>query len=308
MNNRPHTPQQHFGASPSFDVSYRAGALTQQRQSVLHAPLLWLAALPAALLLAACPVQAAAPASDQVWRSMQSPYPSFTQFDNSSTAWHSFYANATSTYGFSAYTVNLTALPLGSFQGSSGGLTAPVYNSNVTVNISSNAEQYARLQAGNDPNAFTDTGSGFRYLHVAAYGQASQDATLLTLNFNRPVQGIAFLGANISNYAGFPPGNWPSQSIQLDNRPTIDVLGVDPGTVVSQSRLSFGVLAAQSFSTVRLLLPAGSANDNAALGALLVAFDPNAVAPPPVPEPGTWALMAAGLAVLLRVSRQSAAR
>ena len=122
------------------------------------------------------------------------------------------------------------------------------------------------------------------------------------LHFSRPVQGFAFIGAGISDYAGYPAGNWPSQRIQLDNGPMFDVVA-NPSTVSNPSRMSFGVLAAQAFTSVRLVLPAGSDNDNAALTSLLVAYSPLAA----VPEPESWALWATGLAVLARLSRQGAA-
>jgi hypothetical protein len=261
-------------------------------------------ALAGALALAVSAAHAAAPATDVVYRSMQSPYPSTTPFDNSSVAWHNFFANATDTYGFSAHSVNMGTAPLGSFQGGGQTLTMPVFNSDITLSISSNATMWARLETGNQPYAFTDVGSNTRSLHVAALGQAAQDVTLLTINFSRPVQGFAFLGAGISDYAGYS-GSWPSQRIQLDNGPMYDLVA-NPMTVSNPSRMSFGVLAAQPFSSLRLILPAGSDNDNAALTSLLVAYSPAPTAP--VPEPGTWALLAAGLAVVTRVSRQGALR
>ena len=100
------TPQHHTCAA------HRSHSHSHRLAAPLQPTLVLAAALAAALVLVTCPAQAAAPATDQVYRSMQAPYPPVNVFDNSATAWHSFYSNATDTYGLQAHTVNMTAAPI----------------------------------------------------------------------------------------------------------------------------------------------------------------------------------------------------
>lgn len=265
-------------------------------------------ALAAALALLTPHAHAAtAPASDQVYRSIETPYPAPGPFHTDTTAWVQFNTVASLDYGLTVNGVNLAAAPLGSFQGMAAGVTVPTYNAALNVTLRSSADMWARTQDGADQIAFSDypaNSAFYRYVHVAALGQAT-NVTLLTLTFSRPVQGFAFVGAGISDAGGSPQTDYPSQRIQLDDRPMIDVLGVNPNTVYNPLKLSFGVIAAEAFSSVRLVLPGGSQNDNAALSNLLVAYDPAAVVP--VPEPATLALWLAGLGALGQLSRRRAA-
>lgn len=260
------------------------------------------AAACAALLLAAAPLQAAtAPASDLVYRSIETPYPAPGPFHTNTTALLQFTTVADLDHGLSVRAVNLAAAPLGSFLDQASGLVLSVFNTDLTVTLRSMGIRDADIEAGANNLAFTDVNGSFRSVHVNAFG-AAQDVTLLTLNFSRPVQGFAFLGAGMSDYGPSNQPGGPSQRIQLDDRPMIDVIGVPTNTVVNPLQLSFGVIAAQAFSQVRLVLPGNSANDNAALANLTIAFDPQAVVP--VPEPATWALWAAGLLALGRLGHR----
>ena len=187
-----------------------------------------LAASLSALCLASAQA-ATAPASDLVYRSIETPYPAPGPFHTNATALLQFGTVASLDHGLQVGAATFSTGQIGSFQHQAGGITVSFGATGVQGMLTSSANLFAKVQAGVDPIAFTDVPTSFRYVHVASYG-SSQDTTLLTLSFSQPVQDFAFLGAGISDDAGTNLGNGPSQRIQLDSRPMMDVVGVPTST------------------------------------------------------------------------------
>ena len=241
------------------------------------------------------------PASQQVWRSVESPYDPGAIFHTDSLAFNQFTTEANLTYGFTVGSLLFGGVASGSFQGLAGGLTVPVGNSGPNATLTSSATTFARIQQGSDASAFVDLPASAKYVHVASLGQPSADSTMLTLTFSSPVYGISFIGAGISDYAGSGlDGSLLSQRVRLDGGAPINLLGVNPNSISNPMQMSIGILSPTPFSTFELILPAGSMNDNAALLGLRVAFDPISV----VPEPEGWVLALAGLAAAVALRRR----
>jgi hypothetical protein len=243
------------------------------------------------------------PATQQVWRSVESPYDPGAVFHTDSVAFNQFTTVASLTYGFTVGAMLLNGVASGSFQGLASGLTVPVGNSGPNATLTSNATMFARVQQGSDPIAFVDLPGTAKYVHVASLGQPSADSTMLTVSFSSPVYGISFIGAGISDYAGTGvDGSLLSQRVRLDGGAPIDLVSVNPNTISNPMQMSFGALSPTPFSSFELILPAGSLNDNAALLGLRVAFDPALVSA--VPEPEGWVLALAGMAVAVALKRR----
>jgi hypothetical protein len=249
----------------------------------------WLLAVALAGGLAA---GSAAADEQTVYRSVETPYDPGAIFHTYSTAYFQFQTEASSTWGLVVAGNNFNGTPTGSFQHTAG-ITLPLGDGTVSATLTSSANMWARVQAGPDGLTFVDAPANTRYVHVAALG-ASVDVSLLEIEFSAPVQGFAFIGAGISDYGGSGFAGWPSQRIRLGGGPAIDVVGVNPNTIYAPLQLSFGVLSPTPFSQVSLVLPAGSANDNAGLASILVAY-----AAAPIPEPHALLLGVLGMPLLL---------
>ncbi len=225
----------------------------------------------------------AAPQPQTVFRSIDTPCDLNAPFFDHPIAYHPFHVTATTAWGLSAAGNNFNGTPTG----------IQLQLGAVTASVPSSAELWAEVQAGPHPYAFTDLPAHHRAAHVAAIARnAGVAVTLLEIAFSTPVQGTAFIGAGLSDHAGYS-GSRPSQRFSLDGGSGIDVVGVPTTSIANPVYRSFGVLSATPFSRVGLYLPVGSDNDNAALASIMVAC-----AAAPVPEPQALLLGLAGLPVL----------
>jgi hypothetical protein len=263
---------------------------------------LWATAAIAAASASLTVAASAAPLVDTVYRSIETPYPAPGPFHPATTAYFQFRTAAELDRGLTLGNGNLWDQALGSFGGSTG--LSLSFGSVVTATLRSSASLWADVANTVNPIAFVEWSAGTnKYVHVADGGSASQDRVMFELQFSHAITGFGFIGAGISDYFGHTGPAAPSQRIQLDERAPIDVVAQDPYTIQNPVHLSFGVIAATPFSSVRLILPAGSLADNAALTNLTIAYDPTTLTAV-VPEPGAWALMLAGAAVLLQLQRK----
>ena len=151
------------------------------------------------------------------------------------------------------------------------------------------ATMKAVASGGNRVSDEGDPGMVGKYLISTPFGHHG----FFEIAFNAPVVAFGFYGVNIDDFRSTPPVLAKTQ-FSVDGGSPIPVTDRPPGLIFDGSVYFFGVVSDTPFSRVRLISPLDAGYESIGLDSFTIAA---------VPEPETYALMLAGIAIVACAAR-----
>lgn len=182
----------------------------------------------------------------------------------------------------------------GSFLGGSRALTFP------PTALSGTLQSLATISAEITDTFFPGAAgpsSGSQYLLIATGGNSSY----FELTLASPRTAFGFYGSSFSNYSPFT--GYPPIRLSLDGGAPIDVLNVDPSTILDGSVNFFGLVSDTPFTTIRLINPNGAGRDGVGIDDFMIGERLRSI-----PEPAIGLLIAVSLAAVGSVSARRGRR